>query len=205
MKKTVIVSIIAMISSCGFADIAILLRNDVGVVYQHGTTGTDPLTEGVDQALVQLVWSPTDSAQANIAGIDFLGATEYLLDDLTTTSGYVGTWSDQTTPGALVYTDADVGGNDINSGYFFVRIFEDTVPDVGDYYLQQYVAVPTLVAYDFLNPNTIYQTDDGEFGALGGIVSSQGLTVAIPEPAVATLVGLFGGAILFGRRIFKKA
>ena len=125
-----------------------------------------------------------------------VGATESLLDSFTTTSGYEGTWSD-IFDGTDVYTDSDVGEVDINAGYFFVRVFDSAAMGLGDNYLQQYAQGPSLTEYDFQAASTIYDTN----GSLGGAIDAQGYQI-IPEPAVASLIGVAAVGFLAGRRLF---
>ncbi len=198
MKKVLAILTASLISGIAVADLAIELRNDAGLVYEtDGTTA-------VDQALVQLIWSPTDSAQAVDTG-NHLASGEYLLNTLTTTSGYAGTWSDQI-QGVLEYDDEAVGGTvdqdtTILSGYIFVRIFDTLKTAKDDWYLQQFVQGPGLTRYNALDTETIYQTN----GELGGVLNdaTYGHQV-IPEPAVAGLISIFGTGIIFARRMFTK-
>ncbi len=192
MKKLLAALIASIVSVSAFADIAVELKNQSseGFVYQPGGVTF------VDQALYQLIWTPaTPAQQAGIGGA--VGANEYLLDWLVTTSGQRGLFS---THGVISYADSDVGGNDINAGYFFVRVFDNAATGEGDYYLQQYVQGPSLTLYDQQVASTVYSTAVGD---LGGTLDSQGYQV-IPEPAVASLVCIFGVGTLFARRIFGK-
>ena len=197
MKKILTVLIVSLISGIAAADLAVDLKNNAGLVLE-----TDGTTY-VDQALVQLIWSPTDSAQAVDTG-NHLASGEYLLNTLTTTSGAAGTWGDQL-QGVLEYDDGVVGGTAaedtiILSGYIFVRIFDNTATELGDWYLQQYVQGPGLTRFNATATETIYQTA----GTLGGALNDASFgQQVIPEPAVAALLGIFGGGLLVARRLFS--
>lgn len=194
MKKVLMFCALSLIAGIAFADIGIDLKNNGGIVYAAGSS-----TTFVDQALVQLIWSPTNLAQATDVSVDsYLSPGEKVLYSLITTSGFAGTWSDQY-PGILEFMNADVGGSDINVGYFFVRIFDNTKLGVNDFYLQQYVQGPNLTEYAANPPPTPYST----FQQLGGSLDSQGYQI-IPEPAVASLIVIFGGGMLVSRRIFSR-
>lgn len=197
MNKALILLVTSFMLVSAHADIAVDLANALtsGIVYQPGGS-----TE-VNEALVQLIWSPSDAAQANANNANLLGANEHLLNSLITPAGpAAGRFPSQ---GILTYADSDVGDTDILAGYFFVRIFDNSQLNVGDYYLQQYVQTPTLTEYDSLTPSTIYETS----GFLGGTLDDIGVgggNQVVPEPAVASLIGLFGIGTFFSRRIFRK-
>ena len=191
MKKIISILIATSFAGVAFADIAIELKNNGGVVTTDGTTN-------VGKAFVQLIWTAsTPEAQAGIGAT--LGSGEFLLNSLITTDGFAGTWSDQPI-GVLTYVDADVGGADINDGYFFVRMFDNTATGLGDFYLQQYQqGIPLAESNpDVGAPPPPYNSNT----FLGGDLSLG--NQVIPEPAVAALLGIFGGGLLITRRIFKK-
>ena len=195
MKKIVVIMATTLIAGIASADLAVLLKNTGGIVTQAGSGGG----AGVADVLVQLVWSPTDTAEAGIGAS--LGTGEHLLTSMLV-SGTWGTWN---SPSEDLYNDLLVGGNDgedtvILEGYIFVRIFDNAATEENDYYLQQYVQAPSLAQYNSLLPDTIYDTN----GALGGMdINAQGNQV-IPEPTVAALLGIFGSSMLVGRRLFSK-
>ena len=187
MKRTVLLVSILTASASVFADIAVNLKNLTTSVYK-----ADGETR-VDQAYVQLIWSTRSETKANINGENLLGDGEYLLNGFVTTEYPYGLFDE----GTGYYSDSDVGDANILSGYIFVRIFDNAAIVLGDYYLQQFVQAPTLEPYDAQVPNSLYQTN----GEVGGAVSFQGYQI-IPEPAVASLVCLFGVGLLVARRMF---
>lgn len=185
MKKV----IIALVMGVGIAqaDVAVEFVNNAGVVTTDGATF-------VDQALAQLIWSATYDAGVNLATPGGgLSAGEFVLAQLTTTSGFAGTWSDQ--PIQSVWSNANVGGADINDGYLFVRILNNDAMGAGDNYLQQWVQGPPLTVFNNLDPATEYST----LGQLGGNIGASTFQV-IPEPATALMLILGGmGAWIFRR------
>jgi hypothetical protein len=195
MKKIIVLLASSLIVGSVLADIAVELKNNAGIVYEPGGVTF------VNQALVQLIWTADPTGKAGVGGA--LASGEYLLNSLVTTSGAWGTWGDQP-QGVLQYDDGDVGGTAgqdtvILGGYFFVRIFDNSKTDLNDYYLQQSQEGPSLDKYVSTVPATIYDTN----GLLGGALDAQNNQV-IPEPAVAALIGIFGGGMLVGRRLFSK-
>jgi hypothetical protein len=99
----------------------------------------------------------------------------------------------------LVFSNANVSGNNINNGYLYSRIFQDLTPTNGMWYLQSAPVGAVLTAYDPLNPlSTItYDSTPGE-------VAFELNQPVIPEPATWAFVGL-GALAIFVRRRMKKA
>jgi len=88
-----------------------------------------------------------DVSSSDAAGTSYTygWGTEYLLYGATSTSfgrfnvsgGSVSAYP------SMLFDDADVGGNDINSGYLYTRIFSDTSVEVGTGYYQSAAAAPS--------------------------------------------------------------
>jgi hypothetical protein len=102
----------------------------------------------------------------------------------------------------LVFEDADVGGADINAGYVYSRIFENSTAGVGDWYYQSQANLGDAIPeYDFQAPVTIqnHRTANASDTALIEMGVGAGMYQVIPEPSVMALLG-FGGLVLAIRR-----
>jgi len=158
MKKIKLIAVAVAVAGIATADIAVDLVNNAGTITTDGSTF-------VNQAFVQLVWNATAPAAApGTVGISLLAAGDYVLDSLTTSVGYAGTWSDQVL-GVQQWGNIDVGNVDILAGNLIVRIFDDANKGAGSTFLQFDVDVDgALTEYDNLVGSTVYST----LGQLGG-------------------------------------
>ncbi len=202
MKRGIVSFMCLLVASVTFADLDIKFQNNGTAIAL--TDGTTP----VDVALVQLIWSATSPvAQAGADAV--LGSGEFLLSDYLTAAGDAGTFSSSTVDR---YNDSDVGNNDVNNGYFFVRIFDNTAKADSDWYLQFDLAGPNLkdstaqppppeATYDTGNLIDSTVGGGGQFIALND--SNFGYQ-AIPEPAVGGLIVIFGTGMIVARRMFTK-
>lgn len=199
MKKFIPVLAVCMAAGLVSADIAIENENHNEKYYKADSTE-------VNSAFVQLIWADNLIGKAQAYNTDFLDAGEHLLLSFTTFAGDGGKWNSllgDTFAGIKVYDDVDVEGADINNGYFFYRVFESGFTAENDFYLQQYEQGPTLGNYTVTAPAVpkLYAPN----GTLGGTFSlAEGAHQVVPEPAVASLIVIFGGGLLVGRRIFFK-
>lgn len=200
MKKSIVLLVCLLAAGVALADLDIEFNNNGTAVAL--TDGATP----VDQALVQLIWAST-SPVAQAGSDATLGSGEFLLSDYLTASGSAGTFDPKV---VTTYLDANVGNNDVNNGYFFVRIFDNSAKAEGAWYLQFNLAGPSLTEYDVEPRPTQYITGNMIDDAVGG--SGQFIALndsnfghqAIPEPAVAGLIGIFGAGMIFARRMFSK-
>lgn len=191
MKKLMVMGLV-LAAGLANADISILWTNS-GVVLDD-TSGTEaPVADG---SLVQLIWSLDYSSLATTEyGSDLLNENEYLLDSTITTAS-LGHWSSSVN---TTYADADVGGNDITSGYLFTRVFADETPTVGSYYAQGLIDDPTLITYDAMSAGTTYS--DSVFSDATYVD-----TQAIPEPATVLIFAPgIAGLLAYRRRKTRLA
>ena len=196
MSKFKILLSMFLISGAVSADLEIRFNNDSTPITLAGSGGAGD----IGASFVQLIWSASSpSAQAGVSGA--LGPGEFLLDSTTAGAGAWGIFDN----GKNEYYDTDVGGADINVGYFFVRQFDDDARALDDWYVQFNMAGPTLTDSSDLPPPPNYISANLMPG--GAAIDLDHTTYGhqiIPEPTVAALIGLFGGGMLVSRRIFSK-
>ena len=196
MKSFIMALSISLVAGVASAELDINFGNDATAVAGVGSGGT----VDVGEVLGQLIWTasvPTAQAGDNAA----LGTGEFLLASVLSPSGFWGTFDE----GLSTYVDLDVGGADINAGYFLVRLFDDSAKAEDDWYLQFDLAGPVLTEYDIVPRPTPYLTANLMPG--GSTIDLDDATYgyqAIPEPTVAALLGIFGSSMLVGRRLFSK-
>lgn len=126
MKKLfLLVAIVTAITHAVQADITVTMRNTFGCSYPNASTALP------SNALVQLIWSVDNAYAAPLEGQIEAPAGDYVLfSGLTTIPGGYNTDMD----GSVLYTDANVGNHNIGAGYLYIYIYQDSVPNVGDFY-----------------------------------------------------------------------
>jgi hypothetical protein len=97
------------------------------------------------------------------------------------------------------FTNSDVGGNNINSGYLYSRIIENSSPDPNTYYWQSVITGPGLTVYDEMNP----ATEIAHVTAPNPPVTSTCNLPMVPEPGTMGLV-LAGLGMIALRRFRRK-
>jgi len=154
--------------------------------------------------LYQGIWSDKIPDVSHVAGkggvpLNRNGAQEFVLfmdfadhtySGLPLNYGYI-QFSDQ--PISLTQnTDGDVGGNDINNGYLYFRLFQTAAADIGDWYYQSMPTdTSTLTDTDVLNP-PIPPRDYASISMTGGEAKEMDRQVVVPEPSPLSCLVLFG-------------
>lgn len=142
--------------------------------------------------LVQLVWSASNTGyQSDDLDLSLANAGETILATTTTTFG--GNFN----AGSGVYGDADVGGVDINTGYFFARVFDSAAPVANAYFLEMGIEGSSLTEYSNLDAGSVYSDSLNDIGFTA--IDFQD-TQVIPEPATIGLLGIAGAGLYAARR-----
>lgn len=190
------------------ADIAIEYKSE-SYFYGFGEDGLDYPSDYLPaDALHVLIWSPTAPPEINYAlpgsGV---GSGEHVLyssnvaalrpNDMRNDSGRFNYTIDP-----LIFTDADVGDVDINTGYVYSRIFSTSAPGVGSWYYQtQVVQGPALAEYNALSPDSIFNhtTSSSAEAPSRGMGIGSGMYQVIPEPATGVLALTALGMMIYRR------
>jgi len=191
MKKVMLMAMAVMVAGIVSADLSINWANSSQPVYDVGGSGNGgPFVAGAE---VDLIWSTvgaiTTPGLYNLAAN--LGVTEFVLDG-TAVAGTFGFFA-----GGGIYTDANVGGNNVNSGFFFTRIYQP----VGNFFLD----IPLGEGGDFIYEPTAPLTTFSANAVNGApaFVDSNG-TQVVPEPATLGLMGIAGLGMFLARRKARR-
>jgi len=192
VKKVITMAMVAMIAGIAAADLAINWDNANQPVYDvGGSGGVGPF---IESAKIQLMWSAT-GAITTPGEYALLEPGEYALD--TQVNGGYGLWAGF----GGIYTSADVGGADINVGFFFTRVYEATGAG-GEMFVDVALGDAADFVYSATDPLTTF-TDNGLGGAPAWI-DQNGTTVVIPEPATLGLMGIAGLGMFLARRKARR-
>ena len=181
--------------TAGVAEIGVFVSTPVLLVDGPGMTALSP--GGVDDYLVQIIWSSVDPGPGGPGDADSYTAAWWngpgYLDPATAgnTEFVVASFTKQAQFGSFtsiefVAFDADVGGNDVTQGYVYARVFQSNIPTAGDRYIQSDAIFPLtdkggnpLIHPDPILPSAFPVGPSG-FAELGGEVRG-----GIPTPLTA--------------------
>lgn len=197
MKKNIFLAVMSclMLTASAHADEGIRWRSYTYFLKVGGNPANYPADYIPADTLRLLIWSASappvvDYAQSSTG----IGAGEYILwssavDPLragdTVTSG--GVFNFSATP--IVKTDAAVGGNNINAGYIYSRIFSSVNPVAGSYYYQSLANFgPAITEYNAVDLNTILAHNTTsveevlELLDTNNPTAQNGMYTVVPEP-----------------------
>ncbi|MBP7829356.1 MAG: PEP-CTERM sorting domain-containing protein [Kiritimatiellae bacterium] len=210
------------------ADISVELNTAVGALMVHGGTtfDADALPAG---SMIQLVWSTLNAyspsytpylqsdAQGNNIVQPGVGVNYWILwtgyTPVSATPGTIESAAD--IDGNFDYLNSHVGGNNVNAGYIYARIFDAAAPIVGTWYASSVIfdtstfavrppapgdPTPAPSAMDVVNgaPSTFEGTGDYE----GVFFNPADHGQVVPEPSTIMLA-LAGVGLLVYRRLRK--
>ncbi len=201
MKTVLLCVVLGGFSANLFADLAISFRNTTLFLKPGETTPINSDSVLPAGTYAQLLWAPSNLTYRD----GNLGLSLYDPGEILLAETYSTTTAARFNAGIGVYTDADVGGADINTGCFFARIWETAVPSPGAYFLELGIQGPTLTEYNVFNPDTVYYTNLGaEYPSGTDIaIDVQGTTV-VPEPSSIGLMGIAGLGMFLTRRKIRR-
>lgn len=195
MKKIILLAITAMIAGIGSADLSIKWTSQSGGI--SAPDGSTPLVGST----INLVWS--DTAAITTAGSYNLGAMETAGDFYVLREGVTGGNSLWLYTDVPIYDNSTVGGNNINSGFFYTRVFEATGA-ADEYFLDLSMGAGADYVYAATDAGSVYSSDVAPAGVFTPIDANNTI-VAVPEPAT---IGLFGlgalGAWIIRRRKWQS-
>ena len=189
--KYKIAVIVALVAASSFADINIAWNSQNNYV---GNFDGDGLI--ADETSAALLWTADTPVLAATLSSSGVGAGEFLLNFTTSTTGGGFAFA------GLNYDNDDVGGADINDGYFFTRIFDTEVLSDANYYTQGGVNGKALIdAGSPPDPLKVYGTPVySSAGGFGQTVNSY----VVPEPATFGLMGVAGLGMFLARKKSRR-
>lgn len=192
MKKiTTLVAAFAAVTVAS-ADISVNFAASGTGLLLAGETAPGPTSILGAGNLVQLVWSGSNTGyQTDDLDLSLANGGETILATTVTTLG--GNFD----AGGAVYADSDVGGVDINNGYFFARVFDSAAPVAGASFIEMGIQGSSLNEYVVTDPASPYTDSLNDLGFTA--IDAQGTTV-VPEPATIGLMGIAGLGMFAARR-----
>jgi hypothetical protein len=196
MKKIVLIGLVMFMSGIAMASISINLTC-TGFVGD----GTAPEYDTSDR-LVQLIWSKDAPVSSAIFGVtDYLASGEYLLWS-SSSFAYGNSNSDMDSTAVYSTSVQYSGGQDINTGYIFARVFGSATVTASTLYFQSgyNAAVPgQLTSYVALDPGSVMNYN---ISSIPSTAVTQTMAV-VPEPSTVALM-LAGLGVLGFTRMRRK-
>ena len=193
--KYKIMTVLALVAVGVFADINVAWKSSQNHVVNDA--GAALIGDGTYAALIWVSDAavPVENLVLTPVGISTDG-TEFLLAFTTDTVGGGLSLASQN------FANSAVGGNDINAGYFFTRVFDTGVLSTDNYYVQAQVVGPALIdAGSPADPAKVYNENVFEGPAFPADYGQVDVKYSvIPEPATLGMVAVFGGGLLVIRR-----
>jgi len=208
MKKAVVLTVLLAVAFVGVAQADIQVNwGGLTGFYNHTAVPGSPadpgdyLLSGGGSVMAYLIWSP-DNAIDNLTLISAAvlvrplvdGGNDILLNSFSVVNNPYADYA----AGPAQYLNANFGGNTLQTGYIYARIFEGPVADLV-YYNDGPIVSAAPYTFTGSEPPVLYDQNTGD-PAAGGQCDQQ-LTV-IPEPSTIMLSILGLGMIMVRR--FRK-
>ena len=205
MKKLIAMLAMGAVAVASHGDININWRAQAGF-YKNGQFAVDPagaLLFGGGSTIAMLIWTPFNGGSPTIDPVDitdiagnFSGGDDIVLDTLTITHpGNAGSQYADYANGPEIYLNTTYSTT-LQGGYVFLRIFQDTTPNVGTF--EYYFDGNPLLA----NAYTGSESPQALEGNTDNINGNE-LNKLIPEPSVLAFLG--AGALVVAIRRMRKA
>lgn len=192
MIKKLLVTAAALSATLAYGNINVAWQGSSGF-FANGSAGNYP-ADGINNfnggsTLAQLIWSADDVANDAVATGDFTSGNDILLSTYTVVGPPADNFAYFVAPVA-VYLDATFG-QALANGWVYARIFQDTTPEVNDFYYTSRLLDATAYTGNEAPQLVELNTD---------IVNGNELDQQIvPEPSILAFLGM-GGLLMVIRR-----
>jgi hypothetical protein len=201
MKVSRLIAVIGIVATVGnvgsHADIAFQVASS-GIYQTGGSWAGGPWTEA--GFLYQAIWSDLAPDMSHVATpgggtANGQGANEFVLFSRASVHSYGYVQYADTPSSDTQKRDSDVGGNNINAGYLYFRLFSTAAPVGGDKYYES-AAVDTANDLVDIDLDGVFSPGDiSPINATGG--GPQATNRPIPEPTTLALLALSGLVFAF--------
>jgi len=194
---------ISLMAGVAWADVGV---NWYNTTYMADDDTNNPADYDNEPAYGEMYWStsstPWTPEAGDVSTTDTVGMVHstdqgpvYVLDTVFTTNGSYGRFGSSIAP-VVVYSNGNVGGANINAGYIYAMLFDDTnlVGLLTQYHVSSVFNTASYV-YDVGNPLSFIQLNQA--GGAGPYPGDDYGYNLVPEPMSLSLYGL-GMAVLVG-------